>query len=97
MLYMSYLKLQSGEINIGNHLCARMLHLQTRIEFQEVVLVFFVDIEVLHCPCTDVANRLGQTNGSLLKEEVEEHNVRCVIQKQKNGAISSLNNKVERF
>jgi hypothetical protein len=31
-------ELSGGQVDIGDHFCARMLHLQTRIQFKEIPL-----------------------------------------------------------
>mgnify|MGYP003688137763 CR=1 FL=1 len=54
-----YLKLSSGEVDVSHHLRARMFHLETRIEFQDVEGFHFLVIQEFHGPGTDVLHHLG--------------------------------------
>ena len=61
----THLELQGWQVDVGDHLGTRMLHLEPRVQLQEVELSV-VMVEVLHCPGTDVADHLGQSDGGQL-------------------------------
>lgn len=43
----SYLELGSGKVDTRNHLSCRVLDLETRVQFQEVEIVFGMAVQVL--------------------------------------------------
>lgn len=59
-----YLELGGWQVHVSNHLRAGMLHLQTRIQLQEVKTSVFRE-EILHGAGAHVANHFGQTHGVL--------------------------------
>lgn len=62
------LQLGGRQIDVGHHLGAGVLHLQTGIEFQEVEAAILA-VEVLYCTCTDVPHHLSKLHCTLRREK----------------------------
>lgn len=59
-----HLKLSGRQVDISNHFCAGVFHLQTGIQLQEVEAAILA-VEIFNCPCTHVAHGLGQEDSTL--------------------------------
>lgn len=63
-----------------------MLHLETRIQFQEEVLLSVWIVEVLHCTGTAIAYQFRQTNG-VLKGKASVSAIQNAIQACKSASM----------
>ena len=57
--------MEGRQVYVGHHLRTRMFDLESGVQLEEMELSV-VMVEVFHCPGTDVADHLGQSNGSQL-------------------------------
>ncbi|ROV86895.1 hypothetical protein VMCG_10866 [Cytospora schulzeri] len=60
------LELSSGKVHTADHFGGGMLDLETRVQLQEVELVFVVRVKVLHGTSGDVTDELAQSDCCLL-------------------------------
>lgn len=61
------LQLGSGQVDVGHHLGARVFHLKTRVELQEIEAAVLA-VEVLDCTGTYVTHHLSQLHCALRGE-----------------------------
>ena len=60
------LELTRGQVHIGDHFCARVLHLEARIQLEEAVGALLRVVQVLHCARAHIAHHFGELDGVAL-------------------------------